>query len=213
MTIPELDPQDYDPENLIPEEVITVLLTVIPIFENARRESIIAYASKNYIQGNKIAYTRLKKPFKTAKIEDDVYAYLKEYKKQIDEGYTIIQNNRVYWLKDRTLQERQQIFKIISNGIVEGKTPNVVRQEFQDYFSMLKSDAERISRTETAYVQCQGRDSRYKKFGVEKVKWLLGSHPCPKCQSYGGKIYTWDELPYYQPVHPACTCDLSPIID
>ena len=211
--IPEFNPNDYDPDNNVTEELLAVLLVAIPAFENARMETIIEGAAKNYLKGIKIAYERLDEKFVSSEVKDDVYSFLKTYKKQINEGYTIIQGEKVYWLRDRTLTERQKIFDIISEGVIKGKSPEVVKMEFQDYFSMQGYQAERLARTETAYVQAQGRDDRYKQFGVKKVKWLLGTNPCPLCAQYGGKIYTWDDLPLQQPAHVNCTCDLSPVLD
>lgn len=188
-------------------------MVAIPKFEEARIETIIAGASKNYLKGTKTAYKRLNKKFVAEEVKDDVYYFLITYQKQLEQGYTVIQGEKVYWLKDRTLAERQKIFDIVSEGITKGKSPEVVKKQFQDYFGMQKRHAEAIARTETAYVQAQGRDQRYKKFGVEKVKWLLGSNPCPKCIPFGGKIFTWDDLPYQQPMHVNCTCDLAPVIE
>ncbi len=210
--IPELSADDYDPDNQIPEETLAILLAAIPAFERARLDLIVQGASKSYVTGTRIAYSRLGKKFVSEDVKDDVYSFLKTYKKQINEGYTVIQGEKVYWLRDRTLTERQKIFNIVKNGILEGKNPNVTKKEFQDYFKMQKSQAEAIARTETAYVQARGRDDRYKQFGVKKVKWLLGGNPCPKCAQYGGRVFTWDDLPLQQPAHVCCTCDLAPVL-
>lgn len=211
--IPEFIPEDYDPDNNVPEELIAVLLLAIPAFENARMETIIAGASQNYLKGTKIAYERLGENFVSSDVKDDVYSFLKTYKKQINEGYTIIQGEKVYWLRDRTLTERQKIFDIISEGITKGKAPDVVKSEFQNYFSMQGYQAERLARTETAYVQEKGIYDRYTTFGVKKVKWLLGSNPCPVCAQFGGKVFDIDDLPYLIPVHPSCTCTIVPVLD
>lgn len=211
--IPEFNPDDYEKSDDFPEELLSIILLAIPKYEKSRIDNLIAGASKNYIAGNKIAYERIGKKFVSSEIKDDVYAFLKEYKKQIEAGYTVIQGEKVYWLRDRTLVERQKIFDIVSEGITKGKSPDIVKKEFQDYFKMQKRQAERIARTETAYVQANGRDDRYKKAGVKKVKWLLGPKPCERCKPLGGQIFTWDELPYQQPAHVLCTCDLSPVLD
>jgi len=210
MTIPELNPSDYDPDNQIPEELTTIIVAAITAFESSRTETLVAGASKGYLTGNKTAYKLLGEKFIAEDVKDDVYAFLRVYKKQIDAGYTVIQGEKVYWLRDRTLTERQALFDIIAKGITEGKSPNVVTSELKDYFNTSKSYAEMLARTETAYVQGNATEERYKKFGVEKVKWLLGKNPCPECQGYGGNIYTWDELPKSIPAHPGCTCALSP---
>jgi len=204
MTIPELDPSDYDPDNQLPEELTTIVVAAILDYESSMNNVLVAGASKGYIIGNKIAYERLEKEFITDEIEDDVYEFVKEYKKQIDAGYTVIQGEKVYWLRDRTLAERQALFDIISKGIIQGKSPNVVTTELQKHFDTSRSYAETLARTETAYVQANGRDNRYKKQGVKKVKWLLGKRPCSRCAPLGGNVFTWDGLPYSQPVHPRC---------
>ena len=211
--IPDFDHEEYDPDNNTPEELLAVLIVAIPSFETARIELIVEGASKNYLKGTKIAYDRLGEKFVSSEVKDDVYNFLKIYKKQINEGYTIIQGEKVYWLRDRTLTERQKIFDIISSGVTEGKSPDKVKTEFQKYFSMQKTQAERIARTETAYVQERGIYDRYVKFGVKKVKWLLGSNPCEICTQYGGKIFDIDDLPYQIPVHPSCTCTIVPVLD
>jgi SPP1 gp7 family putative phage head morphogenesis protein len=185
----------------------------IPSFEKSRIDTLVKGASKEYLTGAQTAYKRLGKKIIADDVKDGVTEFLKIYKKQLNDGYTIIQGEKVFWLRDRTLAERQKIFNIISEGITQGKTPATVKKEFQDYFSMQKRQAERIARTETAYVQANGRDDHYKKYGVEKVKWLLGPNPCPECLDYGNKIYTWDTLPKSQPVHVLCTCDLAPVLD
>lgn len=211
--IPELDPEELDPDNNIPTELLAILSVSIPAFEKSRIDNLVAGASKEYIKGTKTAYERLGQKFVAEEIKDDVYDFLKTYKKQLNEGYTVIQGEKVYWLRNRTLDERQKIFDIISEGVTQGKPPATVKKEFQDYFGMQKSQAERIARTETAYVQANGRDDHYKKYGVERVKWLLGPNPCPECLDYGNKIYTWDTLPKSQPVHANCSCDLAPVLD
>lgn len=211
--IPELDPNELDPNSNVSEELLAVLLLAIPTFEKSRIDNLVAGASKEYLRGAKTAYTRLGKQIVVDEVKDSVTSFLKTYQEQLNDGYTVIQGKKVYWLRDRTLAERQKIFDIISEGVTQGKTPATVRKEFQDYFGMQKMQAERIARTETAYVQANGRDDHYKQFGVEKVKWLLGPNPCPECLDYGNKIYTWDTLPKNQPVHVNCSCDLAPVLD
>ena len=211
--IPKLDPAELDPDSNIPDELLSILIVSIPFFERSRIDNIVAGASKEYLTGTQTAYKRLQKKFVAKEVKNEVSSFLKTYQKQLNDGYTVIQGEKVYWLRDRTLKERQNIFDIINEGVTKGKSPDVVKREFQDYFGMQKRQAERIARTETAYVQANGRDNGYKRFGVERVKWLLGPNPCPECQDYGNKIYTWDTLPRNQPVHPDCTCDLYPVID
>jgi SPP1 gp7 family putative phage head morphogenesis protein len=207
MTIPELDPSDYNQDNEIPEELLLIVAASIKNFEKDRQQTLVVGATKNYLKGVKIAYKRAEKKFVADEVEDDVYSFLEEYQKQIKDGYTIIQGEKVHWLRDRSLAERQFIFDTISNSIRGGEGPIVTGKKLNEYFEMSKRHAELIARTETAYVQSKGRDDRYKKFGVERVKWLLGKNPCPRCASFGGRIFKWDDLPYSIPVHPRCFSD------
>jgi len=209
--IPEFNPEDYDSDSNIPKELLAALIVAIPAFEKARIKTIIAGASKNYIKGAKIAYERLGEKLVSSKVKDEAYKFLKTYQEQINEGYTVIQGEKVYWLRDRTLNERQKIFDIIHDGVTENKSKDVITQEFQEYFSMQKTRAELIASNETRYVQARARDAAYKNSGVEKLRWITASHPCSICEELDGRVFSWDDMPYQQPVHIHCLCDLEPV--
>lgn len=210
--IPPLKKEEYDPESILPPEILAVLLSAIPSFEKDRIETLIEGATENYIKGEQDAYKLLDIAFDEDDVLDAAHAYLKTYKSQISDGYTYIQGEKVFWLRDRTINERQKIFDIIKEGIIKGKSPDVVKQDFVTHFGMQKSQAETLARTETAYVQARGAENRFKRQGVEKIKWLLGANPCSECKKYGGKVFTWDTLPFSIPRHPRCTCSLSPVM-
>lgn len=212
MPIPTPDLDELNPDNNIPEKEAAAIVAALVAFETARKKTLVQGASRAYLRGETVAHKRLLQPLVPEEIKDDVYSFLKTYKGQLDEGYTIIQGEKTYWLKNRTIQEREQIFKIVSEGITEGKSPAVVRKEFQDHFKMQRYQADRIARTETAHVQCRGRDNRYKAHDVEEIKWLCGPAPCQICAPLEGRIFTWDTLPYQQPTHPQCVCDLAPVL-
>jgi SPP1 gp7 family putative phage head morphogenesis protein len=211
--IPELDPSELDPDNTIPEDLTAIIVTAIQLFENKRKDSLIAGAAKNYLTGIVEAYKQVNTKFKTSQFKDEVQEFLKVYKSQLQEGYTIIQGKKVFWLRDRTIAERQLLFDTISTGLNKGNSPADIAKELKKYVDLSKSHAELISRTETAYVQGNARENSYKNLGVKKVKWLLGANPCPECVSLGNQIYNLDELPYSIPRHPRCTCALSPVLD
>lgn len=213
MPIPDPDLDELNPDNTIPEKEAAAIVAALMAFEDARKKTLVQGASRAYLRGETVAHKRLLTPLVPEEIKDDVYSFLKTYKGQLDDGYTVIQGEKTFWLKNRTMREREQIFDLISKGITEGKSPAVVRKEFQDFMLMQKSQAETIARTETAYVQARGRDNRYKAHGVERVKWLCGPAPCELCSPLEGRVFTWDELPYQQPTHPRCVCDLGPVLD
>lgn len=211
--IPKFKPEDYDSENIIDEKTLAILLLYIPKFEKARMEILIKNCIKSYLKGEQEAFNFLKMVFDSEDAKDAATVFLKTYKKQIEQGYTIIQGEKVYWLRDRVLNERQKIFDIISEGIKKGLPPDQVNKNFIDYFNIQKSQAESLARTETAYVQARGAENRFKKQNVGRVKWLLGPNPCEICLPLGGKIFTWETLPYQIPVHPRCTCTLAPVME
>ncbi|MEN6551896.1 MAG: minor capsid protein, partial [Methanobacterium sp.] len=190
-----------------------ILLAVIPAFERERIEIMVKEAAKSYLKGTEKAYSKLGEKFVSDEIKKEVEEYLAEYKAGLLDGYTVIQEKKVYWLRDRTLAERQNIFDIIKKGTADGNNAKTITQKLQDYFNMQKSQAERIAVNETAYVQARARDSTYQKYGVEKVLWVVGSNPCHICEELAGQVFTWDDLPYQQPVHVRCNCELEPVFN
>lgn len=210
--IPEFDPEDYDEDNNIDEKLLILLALLIPNYEKTRVDMLVSGATKNYLNGATTAYKRLKQDIIKDELKTETEKYLAEYKKGLLDGYTKIQGKKVYWLRDRTLNERQKIFDIINEGIQKEKSTDILTSEIQEYFGMQKTQAQVLAINETAYVKARARDIIYHKYDVEEMKWLLGSNPCEICIPFGGQIYTWDTLPYEQPVHIRCNCDLEPVL-
>lgn len=208
-----LDTEDYDPDSEIPEETLLILSAAIPTYEQTRLDLLVQEASKSYLAGAQKAYGKLGEKFVADEVKKEAENYLKEYKAGLLDGHTVIQGKKVYWLRDRTLAERQKIFDIIKDGITKDIGSDQITQELQDYFKIQKSQAETIAINETAYVQARARDITYQKFGVEKVLWVVGSNPCHICEELAGRVFTWDDLPNTPPIHVRCGCDLEPVID
>ena len=209
--IPDLDPDDYNSDNEIPEETLLIISAAITKFEAVRIDSLLSGASKSYLKGSKGAYSKLKEPFVSDEVKKEAEKYLNEYKNCIMDGYTVIQGKKVYWLRDRTLKERQKIFDIVKEGISENKGKEILTRKLQDYFNLQKTQSELIAGNETQYVQARARDTVYLNFGVERLRWITAAHPCSVCEEFEGRVYTWDDLPYQQPVHIRCLCDLEPV--
>ncbi len=109
-----------------------------------------------------------------------------------------------------------KIKKRISLGMLQGesvykiarriaKTPLPSNEVFKDVYDRALT----IARTETARAYTYGSLHYYKKMGINKVKWLCGKTPCPKCQARCGIIYEAD-VGGDIPLHPNCTCAISP---
>lgn len=97
-----------------------------------------------------------------------------------------------------------------------GQVTAEIRQQWPN---LLRHEAERIARTETAFLW--GRTSWYamRANGVEEVLWLIATGPaigtrtadvCELCLGYKeGSPYRMDDLDVIPPVHPNCRCDLA----
>jgi hypothetical protein len=109
-----------------------------------------------------------------------------------------------------------KIKKQISLGMLQGesvykiarriaKTPLPSNEVFKDVYDRALT----IARTETARAYTYGSLHYYKKMGINRVKWLCGVYPYPKCQARCGIIYEAD-VGRDIPLHPNCTCAISP---
>ena len=109
-----------------------------------------------------------------------------------------------------------KIKRQISLGMLQGesvykiarriaKTPLPSNEVFRDVYDRTLT----IARTETARAYTYGSLHYYKKMGINRVKWLCGKTPCPKCQARCGIIYEAD-VGGDIPLHPNCTCAIAP---
>jgi SPP1 gp7 family putative phage head morphogenesis protein len=207
--IPPFDEEDYDPDNEISGDQKQVIGSAIIAYEKAFIGVLIAAASKNYIKGA-IGANKLMGNPGLPDVISEARTYVKSYSEMLNAGYTMIQGEKLYWLKDRVLEDRQKIFDIITEGLKDGKTTAEIAQEYMDYFQSSKEYAQMLCQTETAYVQAMAQEEQYKINGVKTVFWVLGDKPCSECEMYGNQTYTWEELPAQIPVHPRCWCSLVP---
>jgi SPP1 gp7 family putative phage head morphogenesis protein len=208
--IPEPDLSELDPEKQLTDTQKEMIIAAILLYESSRIDDLLKGASKEYISGIKEASSKLKVDVLSKEYKNEVTKYLKTYKAQLEEGYTIIQGKKVNWLEKRTLQERKAIFDIISAGLKNEHSTDVVTPALQEYFNMQKKEAHLIADNELKTIKNRARDSLYKKNNINKFIWLLGDNPCDICVPLGGQVFTWETMPYEQPVHLQCNCDLEP---
>ena len=157
-------------------------------------------------------------------VQAEALSYSKKYSKDLySKGGSVINGKFVPWLKESSAQKRQNIAKIITDGLKAGKPTTAIggkalgkgtiaydiAKECSD-----KGDgwAAMVARTETARIQGHGAMDRYKEQEIEEVKYLCGPNPCeeicaPDCQ----KVFKINEAPE-QPRHPRCVCDYAPIV-
>ena len=155
-----------------------------------------------------------------AALEPAALAFARDYGRLlVDEGATVIKGEKVYWLADRTVEQREKIYGVIEQGLKEGKptgikrpVPGTIAYDLKEHcLGPEHRSMTTIARTEIARIQRAGATERYVESGVvEGETWLCGQNPCPICQELCGKTFPIGEAPE-QP-HPNCTCDTKPVL-
>jgi SPP1 gp7 family putative phage head morphogenesis protein len=138
------------------------------------------------------------------------------------EGATMIQGNKVYWLKDYTAKARKDIIDKILNAVNTGQAYGVqsglgnypagtLADDLSAYFNAMRNHAEMVARTEGKRVYHLAKKQRMFLQGVQQVKWYT-HEPCDICAQFSGNTYYIDALPMEIPVHPRCRCDIVPVV-
>lgn len=96
----------------------------------------------------------------------------------------------------------------ITNYIMTGQD---ARQALQDDMSMSYYQADRLVRTETAYMQTQASIDAYRQANITEVEWIAEPDCCDDCAQYSGKTFPIDHVPLL-PIHPNCRCCIAPVI-
>ena len=180
-------------------------------------------AARAHISGDLIAHKQLGMEISFDLVQKEALEYSKDYGELLyREGASVIQGKKIPWLKDRTGQTRENIFKTIRDGLKEGKPVSeiggkklgkgTIAYDLKQIMQTEDSSMVRIARTEVARIQSAGSMTRYIANGVKKFKWLCGGNPCPICAQYCNRIFNINDIPEI-PVHPNCTCDKAPIIE
>lgn len=109
----------------------------------------------------------------------------------------------------------QRVRDDVTDMIVQGKGISQVRRRLMEDFSAAYSDADRLVRTEAAYVRSQAALTRYRQNGRRKVRWITGEsdgRECSVCRERDGKEYDIDAAPRL-PAHPNCRCCYAPVVE
>lgn len=110
------------------------------------------------------------------------------------------------WHNTEALKEKLE--KHITDYIMTGKNPTVALSE---ELGVSYRQADRVVRTETAYIQTKASVEGYKTAGIEEVEFIAESDCCEECEKYSGKTFVIGHEPLI-PVHPNCRCCLAPIV-
>ena len=109
----------------------------------------------------------------------------------------------------------QRVRDDVTDMIVQGKGVSQVRRRLMEDFSAAYSDADRLVRTEAAYVRNQAALTRYRQNGRRRVRWITGEsdgRECAVCRERDGKEYDIDAAPRL-PAHPNCRCCYAPVVE
>lgn len=109
----------------------------------------------------------------------------------------------------------QRVRDDVTDMIVQGKGISQARRRLMEDFSAAYSDADRLVRTEAAYVRNQAALTRYRQNGRRKVRWITGEsdgRECAICRERDGQEYDIDAAPRL-PAHPNCRCCYAPVVE
>lgn len=180
-------------------------------------------AARAHIAGDLSAHKLLDIGVSFDLVQKEALDYSKPYGELLyREGASVIQGKKIPWLKDRTGQTRENVFKTIKDGLKEGKPVSeiggkklgkgTIAYDLKQIMQTEDSGMVRIARTEVARIQSAGSMTRYKANNVKKIKILCAADPCEICTPYCNQIINFDDAPEI-PLHPNCRCSYAPVIE
>lgn len=108
----------------------------------------------------------------------------------------------------------QHLEKDMEDLIVLGKSPTQIKQRLALDLGVSYRKADRLVRTESAYIQNQASLQTYRAEGIRYVKYLHGGHDSGKCdcEKYANQIFILGAEPTI-PQHPNCICCYAPVVE
>lgn len=178
-------------------------------------------AAKGHIYGDLKAQRVLGIAFSDEMVQRAAIEYADRYGRMLErEGATVIQGEKIHWLRGYRKETRTGIKKVLQEGLKAGKpvadisgkkaVEGTIAYDLKTYLEGQDSRLTMISRTELARFESQGAMNRYHEAGVTKVKIITASDPCEICAPLSGQIFEIDEAPEV-PLHPNCRCAYAPV--
>ena len=187
---------------------------------NSTLASILSGAINGaYAMGDVSASMELGENPDAATVRTAAAAYAHTYEQLLrDEGASIIRGEKVPWLADRTHQARDEITRIIEQGIRDGKPPGVtervrggypegtVAHDLEPFFDGKRSQASMVARTEMSRAINMGRLERWQDKGYEYVQVHdnEGPHSCDNCHIANLQIWRLEDAMSNEKEHPHC---------
>jgi len=134
-----------------------------------------------------------------------------------DENGDLIPNPNAEW--QITESTREMLRSDVARALEEGMSNDDLADLLAENYAFSDERAEMIARTETAFADVAGNLSAYRESGlVESKQWIVGDGCCDDCQELDGVVVGIDEeFPNDggdgPPLHPACRCDVLPVLN
>lgn len=99
--------------------------------------------------------------------------------------------------------------------LVQGRGLKDIKKEIMKECDVAYNDADRLVRTEAAYVLNRANVEKYRQAGIRKIEWSTGPEDgkeCAICAARGGKVYWIDDAPII-PAHPRCRCIYTGVVE
>ena len=117
------------------------------------------------------------------------------------------------WKNQAAIAERLKYS--MEDMLVQGRGLPDIKKAIMEEFRVAFNDADRLVRTEAAYVLNKANVEKYKAEGVKKVVWDTGledGNECAICKARSDKVYLINEAPII-PAHPRCRCIYSAVVE
>lgn len=117
------------------------------------------------------------------------------------------------WKNNAAIADR--IKNSMEDMLVQGRGLPDIKKAIMQEFGVAFSYADRLVRTEAAYVLNRAHVAQYKAEGTKKIIWDTGledGKECEICKIRANKVYLIDEAPII-PAHPRCRCLYSAIVE
>jgi SPP1 gp7 family putative phage head morphogenesis protein len=136
--------------------------------------------------------------------------------KRYNEDGDLVDNPRAeFAITDGT---RSHVRGLVASAIDEGWSNDTLAANLKASYAFSAARADVIARTETARADVAGNLIGWQASGVvERKQWIVGDDCCPECCDLDGVEVDIDESFPGEggdgpPLHPACRCDISPVV-
>lgn len=198
------------------------------LFADHRRrqaETLASNAQAAYEEGRRYANLRLGGGFDPETEDPIAYRYAQEYRKLLEEeGATVINGQKNYWFRDSTEQAKQDVLRILEEGIAAGKplgikerkkggyAADTIAAELQPYFRRMRSHASMVARTEVGRLQNVGTIRTYQAHDIEEVLVIddEGPNSCIPCKVANRQVWTTEYAMAHELEHPNCVRRFAP---